>query len=403
MAVLRWNRPSAWIVVWAGVVLGTFVVRGDLRIGGAPRASGASSNSLSPVAVVAPKAAPRAATLRPVACRVLDTLGQPVMAAEARSGDVVVRGDGDGAFALPLAPGEVRDVLVSAPGRTPAWLRVAEGSPDAHVVQLEPRAPWDTEEPPAAPSAPPQRRGEGVLRDAQGQPLAHAFVAVAGTPLWARTDAFGRFAVPLPAGDVTLIASADGGDADPGACAVASLSAVASGAGRTPVDDLHAVAANVVRGVLRTAGGSPAQGALVAVEASGVRRVVAAGAGGAFRVGGLPAGPCRIAPLPWRGAVAPAQTIELAGRGVDLDVAFVAVEPARVRVVDEAGAPVPGAYVAATVEGLRRGVVRADGEGYAAVPWQADARFDVRLGAGLAPLPVRRFEPEPAQLVVGMP
>lgn len=403
MAVVRWNwnRPSAWVVLWTGVVLGTFVVRGDLRLDGAGRQPLASKTSS--LATVKAKAPPPAPARRDVACRVLDTLGQPVVGAEARSGDVVVRGDGDGAFALSLAAGEVRDVLVSAPGRAPTWLRVAEGAPDAHVAQLEPRAPWDGEAVPAAPSAPPLRRGEGVLRDAQGQPLADAFVAVAGAALWARTDAFGRFDVPLPAGDVTLIACAEGGDADPGACAVASLSAVALGAGRTPIDDLHAVAANVVRGVVRSASGAPAPGALVAVEAGGLRRVVAAGDGGAFRVGGLPAGPCRIAPLPWRGAVAPAQTIELAGRGVDVDLAFVAVEPARVRVVDEAGAPVPGAYVAATVDGLRRGVVRADGEGYAAVPWQADARFDVRLGAGHAPLPVRRFVPEPAQLVVGMP
>lgn len=401
MAGLRWNwnRPSSWVVLWTGVVVGTFVLRGDLRVGDAPRTAPVAT----PIAVVAPKAAPRASALRPVACRVLDTLGQPIVAAEARSGDVVARGDGDGAFALPMAVGDVRDVLVSAPGRAPAWLRVAEGAPDVHVVQLEPRAPWDAEEAPPAPIAPPQRRGEGVLRDAHGQPLANAFVAVAGTALWARTDEFGRFAVPLPAGDVTLIACADGGTDAAGACAVAAPFAVDEGAGRMPVDDLHAVAANVVCGIVRTAAGSPAQGALVAVEAGGLRRVVAADAGGAFRVGGLPAGPCRIAPLPWRGAVAATQTLELAGRSVDVDLAFVAVEPARVRVVDEAGAPVPGAYVAATVDGLRRGVVRADADGYAAVPWQADARFDVRFGAGLAPLPVRRFEPEPAQLVVGMP
>jgi hypothetical protein len=170
-----------------------------------------------------------------------------------------------------------------------------------------------------------------------------------------------------------------------------------------PAPDLHAVEAAAVRGIVRGASGAPAVGAFVAVEAGGVRRVVATGEGGAFRVGGLPAGPCRIAPFAWKGAVAAAQTVALGGRSIDLDVALAPVEPARVRVVDEAGAPVPGAYVAASVDGLRRGVVRADADGFAAVPWRADASFDVRHGAGHAQLPVRRFEPEPAQLVVGMP
>jgi tRNA threonylcarbamoyl adenosine modification protein (Sua5/YciO/YrdC/YwlC family) len=45
----------------------------------------------------------------------------------------------------------------------------------------------------------------------------------------------------------------------------------------------------------------------------------------------------------------------------------------------------------------------ADADGYAAVPWVAGATFDVRVGAAHAPAPVRRFQPEPAALVVGMP
>jgi hypothetical protein len=406
MAVLHWNRPSAWVVLWTGVVVGVFVVRGDLRLGDAAAPSPvaiAATQPTAPVSVTA-KAKPRAVARRDVACRVFDTLGQPVVGASARASDgVVTAADGDGAFALALAPGEARDVLVSAPGRAPTWLRVSEGSPDAHVVQLEPAAPWDADAADRAPLPQPVRIGEGVLRDAQGQPLAHAFVGVAGAALWARTDEHGRFAVPMPAGEAALVACADGDSQGAGAFAAATALATPAASARVPLADLHATAANAVRGVLRDSRGEPLAGAFVAVEAAGLRRVVATDAGGAFRVGCLPPGPCRIAPLPWRGALAAAREVALDGRGVDVDLQLALAEPARVRVVDEQGAAVPGAFVAATVDGLRRGVVRADADGYASVPWRADARFDVRFGERLAPLPVRRFEPEPAQLVVGMP
>jgi hypothetical protein len=74
-----------------------------------------------------------------------------------------------------------------------------------------------------------------------------------------------------------------------------------------------------------------------------------------------------------------------------------------VRVVGEDGVAVAGAFVAAAHAGVRRGVAQADADGYAAVPWLADATFDVRVGSAHAPAPVLRLEPEPAQLVVGMP
>ena len=77
--------------------------------------------------------------------------------------------------------------------------------------------------------------------------------------------------------------------------------------------------------------------------------------------------------------------------------------PPPVTIVPLADVTVAGAYVAAAHDGVRCGVVQADADGYAAVPWAAGATFDVRVGAAYAPAQVRRFQPEPAQLVVGMP
>lgn len=397
----NWNRPSSWVVVWTGLVLGAFVASGELRLQRAPAAG-------SPVAaaprIVKSKAPAPAVALAAVPLRVVDALGRPVVGAELRSADgVALRSDGDGRASVSLAAGAVNDLLVTAAGCVPTWLRVAEGAPDVCVARLAPAAPWDG---PAAPApALPSVRGEGVVRDARGEPLAAAFVGVVGADLWARTDAFGRYALRLPQGEVELVVHAPGRSddaADRGGIARTRVR-IDQPNGALPLADLQVGPASVVRGIVRLADGRPAADAVVAVECAGLRRVVATGAGGDFRIGGLPAGPCRVAPFAWRGAVAAAQELSLDGRAVDVDVTLAAAEPARVRVVAEQGGAVPGAFVAATVDGLRRGVVVADADGYAMVPWSRGAEFDVRHGPAHAPLPVRRFEPEPAQLVVGMP
>ncbi|MFN7670571.1 MAG: carboxypeptidase-like regulatory domain-containing protein [Planctomycetota bacterium] len=399
----HWNRPSSWVVLWAGVVVAGFVWHGDLTLRNGPRP--AVAPAAAPVVRAKAKAPAPAPVRRAVPVRVLDALGHPLVGAELAAADGVARrSDGEGRATLALAPGEVVDVRVSAPGRVPTWLRVGEGSPDVAAVCLPSAAPWDDAAPPAPVAA--TVRGEGVVRDGRGEPLADAFVGAPALGSWARTDALGRFALPLAVGEWAVVAHAPGRSDDPGDrgafVAVAPLR-VERARGALPLADLHVGPAASVRGIVRFADGRPAADALVAVVCDGLRRVVATDAGGAFRVGGLPPGPCRVAPLPWRGAVGAAQTLPLDGRPVDVDLTLAAAEPARVRVVAEDGAAVAGAYVAAAHDGVRCGVVQADADGYAAVPWAAGATFDVRVGAAYAPAQVRRFQPEPAQLVVGMP
>jgi hypothetical protein len=408
MAVMHWhwNRPSSWVVVWTGVVVAAFAWRGDLAVRSGPRAPVAAPPASAPV--VRAKAPAPVLARRSVPVRVLDTLGHALVGAElAAVGGAPARSDAAGRAALSLATGEVVDVRVTAPGRVPTWLRVAEGSPDLAVACLPPAAPWDGPEV-VAPPAPlgPTVRGEGVVRDERGEPVADVFVGVPALGLWARTDALGRYALPLVGGECALVVHAPGRVDDPadrGGFGAPSPLRIDRARGALPLADLTIGPAGAVRGIVRRADGQPAADALVAVVCDGLRRVVATDAGGAFRVGGLPPGPCRIAPYAWRGAVGAARELRLDGRAVDVDLTLAAAEPARVRVLAEDGTPVAGAFVAADYDGVRRGVVQADADGYAAVPWVAGATFDVRVGAAHAPAPVRRFQPEPAALVVGMP
>ncbi len=60
-------------------------------------------------------------------------------------------------------------------------------------------------------------------------------------------------------------------------------------------------------------------------------------------------------------------------------------------------------FVAASVSGTRRGIAQADPQGFAAVPVSQATEFDVRQADGYAPLAVRRFDSEPATIVVTLP
>lgn len=405
----NWNRPSAWVVVWAGVVVAVFAWRGDLSLRPASRPAPAGpAAGAAPPAVVRAKPKPKAlATVRrSVPLRVLDALGHPLVGAQLSPvAGAPLFSDGDGRAELALAPGEIADLLVQATGRLSTWWRVAEGAPDAAVVCLSPIAPWDPQDADAPPAL-PTTRGEGVVRDGSGAAVADAFVGVPALGSWARTDALGRYALPLAAGEWSLVVHAPGRSdepSDPGGFLALAPQRIDRARGALPLADARIEPACAVRGIVRLADGRPLADAPVAVVAAGLRRVVATDAIGAFRVGGLPPGPCRIAPFAWRGAVGAAQTLFLDGRPVDVDLTLAVAEPVRVRVVGEDGVAVPGAFVASAHAGVRRGVAQADADGYAAVPWLADATFDVRVGSAHAPAPVLRLEPEPAQLVVGMP
>ncbi|MBL8755241.1 MAG: carboxypeptidase regulatory-like domain-containing protein, partial [Planctomycetes bacterium] len=379
-----------------------FVWRGDLRVAHAG-SDGPPARVRDPVVVrrsaQEPKAAPR--VLRHG--RVFDALGYLVVGAEVVPMErPATRTDSDGVFGLELAPSTCIDVRIRADGMQPAWVRASEGSPDVLAVTLLPKAPWDRVPTPLA--ALPNLRGEGVVRYADGKPVAHAFVTASGGTAWARTDDIGRFALPMTTSTTTLLAHVpDAGDGRGGLFGRGLPFTSERATGVVPVPEVVATAAVGLRGIVRDARGEPVVGLPVEVAGEPLSRVVETGAGGAFRIGGLAPGRYDVRPFAFRGAVGVPQAVTLADRTVDLDLQLVRTEEVRLRVVDERGAPVPGVFVAASVGGARRGVAQADAAGRAAVPVAPTTEFEVRLPVSYAPVELRRFEPEPATLVVAMP
>ena len=393
-------RPSLFVAGWTFVLVGVFVWRGELRVDLAP-----GSTMPAPVTAPEPRVArvpsARATKVATVSRqgRVFDALGFLVVGAEIVPMDrTPMRTDGDGQFAVELAPGGVADLLVRADGHGAAWVRVSEASPDALAVQLGPAAPWDA--PPPAFEPLPRLRGEGIVRRDDGRPLAHAFVTALGTGVWARSDDIGRFVVPLPTPSTSLFVH----DPDGGFAGVSPAIVNQRAQGAVPLADVVAAPALAIRGIVRDARGEPVDGLPVAIAGAHARRIVDTGSGGAFRIGGLLPGSYSVAPFSSRGAVGVEREVTLASASLELDLQLLATEETRVRVVDEHGAPVPGVYVATNVGGARRGVAQADTDGFAAVPVATQTGFDVRRPQTFAPVTVRRFEVEPAAtLVVAMP
>jgi hypothetical protein len=398
------TRPSVLVVTWTALVVGVFVWRGDLRV-----APAAAAPPPAPLAARAPnvvKAPARAAPRSPLLARrgrIFDALGFLVVGAEVvPMHRPALRTDGDGAFVLELAAGDATDLLVRAEGQRPLWVRASEGSPDVLALQLAPMAPWDAlpEPPPSLPTL----RGEGTARTGDGQPLAGAFVFTSGSGTWVRCDDIGRFAATLATPTSTLFVHAPFGGVGGHGFAGASEPLVSERTrGVVPVPDVVAAPALAIRGVVRDAHGEPVVGNPVEVVGASLRRVVDTGGGGQFAVGGLPAGTYVARPFAFRGDLGVATEVNLRDGAVDVDLQLVAADEVRLRVVDERGGPVAGVYVASSIGGTRRGVAQADADGYAAVPVGAATEFDVRAAEHFTPVTVRRYQPEPATIVVAAP
>ena len=103
------------------------------------------------------------------------------------------------------------------------------------------------------------------------------------------------------------------------------------------------------------------------------------------------------------GAIGVQADVTLDRAVTEFDLQLEAAAEVRVRVVDDAGAPLVGAYVASSIGGVRRGIAQADESGFAAVPVSRLAEFEVRTAEQLTRCSVRRFEPEPPTLVVALP
>lgn len=402
------KRPSVLVGAWTVIVVAVFVARGDLRIEPAPAPPPAADASVRAPAqpVVVRRTANGRGPATPTVTRrgrVFDAMGFLVVGAEVVAMDrPPARTDADGSFQLDFAAAATADVLVRADGLRPVWLRTSEGSPDALVLQLVPSAPWD--QPPAPPVPLPTLRAEGHARAADGRPLAGAFVTARSGEVWARTDDIGRFVLPLSATTATLMVhDPDGGALDTGYCGISGPFVSPREQGAVPVPDLIGETGAVVRGIVRDAGGQPAPAVPVCVRGDGLQRIVETGHGGEFRVGGLSRGRYDAQPFAFRGAVGVPQEIVLDGPAVDVDLHLVAADEVRLRVVDEGGAPVGGVHVASTIGGVRRGVARADDDGFVSVPVAAQTAFDVRLPPAYSALAVRRFDHEPPTLVVALP
>ncbi len=402
----RFKRPSVIVAAWAAVVIAVFVVRGDLRIA---RASEVPTVQ-TPLVGREPLIVRRPVSARPIEVatimrrgRIFDALGFLVVGAEVVPMDrAALRTDGDGAFEVAMTPGATTDLLVRADGQQPAWLRMSEGSPDVLALQLMPTVPWEQAPTPLVP--PSSLRGEGTARGADGKPLAGAFVTAMGTGVWARADDIGRFMLPLPSPLATLLLHAPhGGVGETGFYGTSAPLVNDRTQGAVPVPDLIAAPGLAIRGIVRDARGVPIVGVPIEITGSNLRRVVEAGSGGAFSLGGLVAGDYQARPFAYRGAVGIVHNIELRDASVDVDLQLAAAEEVRLRVVDERGSPVAGVFVATSVGGARRGVAQADSDGWAAVPVATQTQFDVRTPAHFAAVTVRRFDADPATLIVAMP
>jgi hypothetical protein len=400
------QRPSLVVALTVVGVLTVAVLRGDLRlreVGAAPRSTNAAD--APPVVVRAEKAPPRAKAVV-VRGRVFDPRGFLVVGATLGNGadvvrtDSLVRTDSDGAFAVDVPPGGVRDLLVRADGLLPTWWRLGEGSPDAAVLQLAAKAPWD--EPPA--ELPPRARrfGEGTLHGSDGKALANAFVRALGSDEWARSDEFGRFRVALPTSPASLLVHAPGsGEALAGMAGVGNPFACERSEGVVPVPELALAAGHALRGTVRDPRGLPVEGVPIVVRSARLQRTVLSGVGGTFQLGGLLPDRYEIQPFAHLGAVGMVTDVTVEAPVVAVDVALRAMDEVRLRVLDEQGAPCASLHVASTIVGLRRGIGQTDEQGFVAVPVVGDATtFEVRTAVEFAPVSVRSFDAALATLVV---
>lgn len=397
------QRPSLVVGLTVVGVLTVAVLRGDLRlreVGAALRPTNAAE--APPVVVRAETPPPRAKTVV-VRGRVFDARGFLVVGASLGDGvrtDSLFRTDSDGAFTIDVVPGGVRDLLVRADGLLPTWWRLVEGSPDAAVLQLAAKAPWD--EPPA--ELPPRARrfGEGTLQGGDGKALANAFVRALGSDEWARSDEFGRFRVLLPSSPASLLVHVPGtGETLAGMAGVGEPFACERSEGVVPVPELALAAGHALRGTVRDPRGLPVEGVPVVVRSARLQRTVVTGVGGTFQLGGLLADRYAIQPFANRGAVGVATEVAVEAPVVAVDVALRAMDEVRLRVLDEQGAPGASLCVATTIAGLRRGVGQTDEQGFVAVPVVGDATmFEVRTAVAFEPIAVRSFDAAAATLVV---
>ena len=245
--------------------------------------------------------------------------------------------------------------------------------------------------------------GEGFVRTFDGKPGADTYVTVKGTGVWARTDAIGRYTLPLPAGDVELVAHApEGGEEGRGMAVRSERFRPGRERGVVPLPDLVAEPGVLLRGRVADQSGVPVVGAPIEVRGDGFARVVESGLSGVFKLAGLLPGRYEVRPIAFRGSVGKAQVVEVDEAGAECVLAMEAVGERRMRVLDEEGHPIPRAHVVASFDGKRCAVTQADTDGWATLRARRDGvEWEVRSPERLDALPVQRAEAE--ALIVAQP
>ncbi|HLQ37344.1 MAG TPA: hypothetical protein VK348_06070, partial [Planctomycetota bacterium] len=254
------------------------------------------------------------------------------------------------------------------------------------------------------PLLPAGSEGEGFVVDKDGGPVAHALVTVGETGACARTDEIGRYRLPL-APTVTLVVNQpEGGDGN-GVCARSEPLQFAASTGLVPLPELVVQRGATIRGTVRRKGGEGMAGVPLLLSGGGLVRCVESGQNGMFRIAGLLQGDYELAALPWRGALGGRQQVALQQGAADCELQVGEASQRRLRVVTAAGAPVPNAYVTTSVDGLRRAVDRADGNGWVEVQsGTAEATtFEVRTADDWKQLKLQRPPVADDRLVVALP
>lgn len=411
-----WQRPSLFVAGTALLWLGVFAASGRLSLGEPAQQEATVDASKVGTRPAAEPTVVRVGRSAPIAPRVevrgtvLDASGFLVVGAEVTGRDgAAVRTGAAGEFVLALpSPGPhaaaAIDLRIAATGQRSQWLRGSLVSPDPTVVRLSPSAPWDASvaEPTAAAA---ELFGEGFVHGPDGRPVVGAFVTVHGSGVWAKTDELGRYSLPLSQEAVVLVVHQPEAGPDGHGLAVRSQPFTPQRShGIVPLPELVAEPGALLRGRVADSRGEPIVGVPVEVRGEGIMRVLESGMSGIFRLAGLLPGRYEVRPFPHRGAFGPSQSVQVEEGVAECQVALNVCGERRIRVLDEQGQPVPRAHLASNIDGARCGVAQADQEGWASLR-VADQRteWEVRSTVGLAPLPVRQFEPEAGTIVVALP
>jgi len=404
------RRPSVAVASWGVLVLALFAWRGDLGLSGQESVVATLPDASSPGLGGEPVVVRRKATaanpdaLAKRVGRVFDSMGFLLVGAEV----VPIEGrsqktDAAGSFEIELMKERATDLLVRAEGRRGQWCRTSAISPDPLLVRMEPIAPWDAE--PQPPTAPLALRGEGTVAGPDGQPLPFAFVNVLGTDCWGKTDDIGRVVLPLPSRRSTFVVHRPGTGGEAGVAAVSTPFASSRARGVVPLPPLVGGQAGAIEGIVRDESGQGVAGLPVEVRGASGRRFVETGAGGSFVLTGLVPDDYIVEPFAYRGAIGEAIEVRVDRAVVACDLSVRRVEEADLRVVTESGAVAAGVWVAASLNGMRRGVAQANGEGLVSLPIADAAEFDVRRDGSYASCEVRAFDAsaEPATIVIAGP